>query len=66
VTAGPRMSDLLPFAAVAAADAGRVGGKGESLARTAAAGLPVRPGSSSPPTPTGACIRPAPGPTMRS
>ena len=38
------MSDLLPFDAIAAADAGRVGGKGFSLGRMAAAGLPVPPG----------------------
>lgn len=38
------MPDLLPFASISAADAARVGGKGESLGRTAAAGLPVPPG----------------------
>jgi pyruvate,water dikinase len=38
------MSDLLPFAAITAADATRTGGKGHSLGRTAAAGLPVPPG----------------------
>ncbi len=38
------MSDTLPFAAIAAADLGRVGGKGLSLGRMAAAGLPVPAG----------------------
>jgi pyruvate,water dikinase len=38
------MSDLLPFDTITDADVGRVGGKGHSLARTAAAGLPVPPG----------------------
>lgn len=38
------MPDLLPFDAITPADAGRVGGKGFSLGRLAAAGLPVPPG----------------------
>lgn len=38
------MSDLLPFDAIAPADAGRVGGKGFSLGRMTAAGLPVPTG----------------------
>lgn len=38
------MSDLLPFDTITDADVGRAGGKGHSLARTAAAGLPVPPG----------------------
>ena len=38
------MPDILFFDAVTDADAGRVGGKGLSLARMAAAGLPVPPG----------------------
>ncbi len=38
------MSDVLPFAAVPAEAVLLVGGKGLSLARTAAAGLPVPPG----------------------
>ncbi|HEX4610606.1 MAG TPA: PEP/pyruvate-binding domain-containing protein [Urbifossiella sp.] len=38
------MSELLPFLAITDADAARVGGKGHSLGRTAAAGLPVPPG----------------------
>ena len=38
------MSEVLPFARITSADAGAVGGKGLSLALTAAAGLPVPPG----------------------
>jgi pyruvate,water dikinase len=38
------MSDLLAFRQIADADLPRVGGKGFSLGRTAAAGLPVPPG----------------------
>ena len=38
------MSDILPFAQVRSEHAGLVGGKGLSLALTAAAGLPVPPG----------------------
>src|SRR5262249_18065819 len=38
------MDDILPFARVTPADAHLVGGKGLSLAVTAAAGLPVPPG----------------------
>lgn len=39
-----RDSRILPFAELADSDAPRVGGKGLSLAKTAAAGLPVPPG----------------------
>jgi phosphohistidine swiveling domain-containing protein len=38
------MEDLLPFASVTDADAARAGGKGHSLGRSAAGGLPVPPG----------------------
>src|SRR5438445_10886359 len=38
------MPDILFFDAITDADAGRVGGKGLSLGRMAAAGLPVPPG----------------------
>jgi rifampicin phosphotransferase len=38
------MDEILPFSRVTPADAGLVGGKGLSLAVTAAAGLPVPPG----------------------
>ena len=38
------MADILFFDAITDAEAGRVGGKGLSLAKTAAAGLPVPPG----------------------
>src|SRR5438093_1088136 len=40
----PRMTDLCPFEHITPADADAVGGKGLSLARLAAAGLPVPPG----------------------
>ncbi len=38
------MADLIPFGQITDVDAARVGGKGHSLGRTAAAGLPVPPG----------------------